>query len=197
MERLKTFVKSKRGQTRMTQQEFADRAGVSLSFLRALEQGKTNLNMVKVNQVLAMFGHELGPVDLQAEHSTVFDSNNREVSYTYKDKPRIFIDRISFSPTDTPEWSNRLFSAALTVTITCWSTQKKMLMQYQQEIALGQFIEPNSLYPIFEIEREINLGDEFRFPNAREQHEWTVKFNIDGLNLQHNEVLKIDFKNFS
>jgi len=31
--------------------------------IRKIEQGKTNLNMDKVNLVLRMFGHELAPVD--------------------------------------------------------------------------------------------------------------------------------------
>ena len=31
--------------------------------VRKIEQGKTNLNMDKVNLVLEMFGHELAPVN--------------------------------------------------------------------------------------------------------------------------------------
>lgn len=30
--------------------------------MRKIEQGKTNLNMEKVNHVLKMFGHELAPI---------------------------------------------------------------------------------------------------------------------------------------
>ncbi|MDX2247166.1 MAG: helix-turn-helix domain-containing protein [Bacteroidia bacterium] len=59
---LKDFVKSRRKETGLTQPEFADRAGVALTVLRKIEQGKLNLNMDKVNIILAMFGHELGPV---------------------------------------------------------------------------------------------------------------------------------------
>jgi len=33
--------------------------------LRKIEQGKTNLNMVQVNLVLHMFGHELAPVSIK------------------------------------------------------------------------------------------------------------------------------------
>lgn len=47
----------------MTQEEFAERAGVALTVIRKIEQGKTNLNMDKVNLVLNMFGHELAPVN--------------------------------------------------------------------------------------------------------------------------------------
>ena len=50
------FVKMRRKKLGMTQVELADRAGVGLRFLRELEQGKTNLRLDKVNQVLQMFG---------------------------------------------------------------------------------------------------------------------------------------------
>lgn len=46
----------------MTQPELALKAGVGLRFIRDLEQGKTTLRLDKVNQVLALFGHEAGPV---------------------------------------------------------------------------------------------------------------------------------------
>jgi y4mF family transcriptional regulator len=62
MKRLADFVKEKRKETGMTQEEFADRCGVALTVIRKIEQGKTNLNMDKVNQVLIMFGNELAPV---------------------------------------------------------------------------------------------------------------------------------------
>jgi hypothetical protein len=38
------------------------KAGVGLRFLRELEQGKQTVRMDKANQVLRLFGHELGPV---------------------------------------------------------------------------------------------------------------------------------------
>lgn len=57
-------VKQRRKSLGLTQAEFADRAGVGLRFLRELEQGKESLRMDKVNQVLMMFGLELGPVPL-------------------------------------------------------------------------------------------------------------------------------------
>ena len=46
----------------MTQEDLGLRSGVGLRFVRDLEQGKRTLRMDKVNQVLALFGHELGPV---------------------------------------------------------------------------------------------------------------------------------------
>lgn len=56
------FVKERRKEAGLTQQEFAERAGVALTVVRKIEQGKTNLNMDKVNLVLRMFGHELAAV---------------------------------------------------------------------------------------------------------------------------------------
>ena len=63
MKRLAEFVKERRKEVNLTQEEFAERAGVALTVVRKIEQGKTNLNMDKVNLVLSMFGHELAPVD--------------------------------------------------------------------------------------------------------------------------------------
>ncbi|MFZ5431065.1 MAG: helix-turn-helix domain-containing protein [Bacteroidota bacterium] len=63
MKRLAEFVKERRKEVNLTQEEFSERAGVALTVVRKIEQGKTNLNMDKVNLVLRMFGHELVPVD--------------------------------------------------------------------------------------------------------------------------------------
>lgn len=63
MKRLAEFVKERRKEVNLTQEEFAERSGVALTVLRKIEQGKTNLNMEKVNQVLRMFGHVLAPVN--------------------------------------------------------------------------------------------------------------------------------------
>jgi y4mF family transcriptional regulator len=63
MNNLADFVKEKRKQVKLTQEEFADRAGVALTVIRKIEQGKGNLNLEKVNQVLKMFGHTLAPVN--------------------------------------------------------------------------------------------------------------------------------------
>ncbi|OJV38276.1 MAG: transcriptional regulator [Bacteroidales bacterium 36-12] len=59
---LATFIKAKRKEAKLTQQEFADRAGVALTVVRKIEQGKENLSLAKVNQVLMMFGNKLAPV---------------------------------------------------------------------------------------------------------------------------------------
>ena len=62
MKPLAEFVKERRKAVNLTQEEFAERTGVALTVIRKIEQGKTNLNMEKVNLVLQMFGHELAPV---------------------------------------------------------------------------------------------------------------------------------------
>ena len=63
MKQLAEFVKERRKEVNLTQEEFAERAGIALTVVRKIEQGKTNLNMDKVNLVLNMFGHELAPVN--------------------------------------------------------------------------------------------------------------------------------------
>ena len=63
MRSLADFVKEKRKEVNLTQEEFAERAGVALTVVRKIEQGKDNLNLEKVNQVLKMFGHILAPVN--------------------------------------------------------------------------------------------------------------------------------------
>ena len=63
MKGLSEFVKQRRKEANLTQEEFAERTGVALTVVRKIEQGKTNLNMDKVNLVLKMFGHELAPVN--------------------------------------------------------------------------------------------------------------------------------------
>lgn len=60
---LAAFIKTKRKEAKFTQQEFADRAGVALTVVRKIEQGKENLSLAKVNQVLMMFGSKLAPVN--------------------------------------------------------------------------------------------------------------------------------------
>lgn len=56
------FIKGKRKQLKLTQPELAERAGVGLRFVRELEQGKQTVQLDKVNQVLSLFGSELGVI---------------------------------------------------------------------------------------------------------------------------------------
>ncbi|NBV05475.1 MAG: transcriptional regulator [Cytophagia bacterium] len=57
---LADFVKDKRKLVKLTQPELAEKAGVGLRFIRELEQGKETLRLDKVNQVLQLFGYEVG-----------------------------------------------------------------------------------------------------------------------------------------
>ncbi len=61
------FVKKKRKELGMTQKELADKAGVGLRFIRELENAKPTLQINKVNQVLMLFGYEVGPIPLNRE----------------------------------------------------------------------------------------------------------------------------------
>jgi y4mF family transcriptional regulator len=61
------FVKERRKKLKLTQMELAEKAGVGLRFIRELEQGKDSLQLNKVNQVLFLFGYEVGPVKIIQE----------------------------------------------------------------------------------------------------------------------------------
>jgi y4mF family transcriptional regulator len=63
MSTLSEFVKTRRKQLKLTQEELASKAGVALTVIRKIEQGKENLSLSKVNQVLKMFGTILGPIN--------------------------------------------------------------------------------------------------------------------------------------
>lgn len=64
---LVSFVKERRKSVNLTQPELAEKAGVGLRFVRELEQGKESLRMDKVNQVLRLFGYEVGAVHTKKE----------------------------------------------------------------------------------------------------------------------------------
>ena len=59
-----SFVKDRRKMFNLTQIDLAEKSGVGLRFVRELEQGKPTLRLDKVNQVLALFGHEVGAVPI-------------------------------------------------------------------------------------------------------------------------------------
>lgn len=70
---LSEFVRQKRKSLRITQKEMSEKSGVGIRFIRELEQGKETLKMDKVNQVLDLFGFELGPIE-----STRINGSNEE-----------------------------------------------------------------------------------------------------------------------
>ena len=63
------FVKTKRRAVKLTQPELAEKAGIGLRFLRELEQGKETLRLDKVNQVLNLFGYEVGAVESKKQEN--------------------------------------------------------------------------------------------------------------------------------
>lgn len=70
MKNLSEFVKKRRKSLGLTQEDLSFKAGVGLRFVRDLEQGKESLRMDKVNQVLKLFGHELGPVQSERDEES-------------------------------------------------------------------------------------------------------------------------------
>ncbi len=71
LSKLSQYVKSMRKQYGLTQQDLSDKSGVGLRFIRDLEQGKKTLRMDKVNEVLLLFGAELGVVDIERKNDEV------------------------------------------------------------------------------------------------------------------------------
>ena len=70
---LNKFVQLKRKSLKMTQKEMSEKSGVGIRFIRELERGKETLKMDKINQVLDLFGFELGPIE-----SVKVNRNNEE-----------------------------------------------------------------------------------------------------------------------
>jgi y4mF family transcriptional regulator len=60
--KIAAFVKAKRKNLGLTQVILAEKAGVGLRFVRDLEQEKPTLRLDKVNQVLDLFGSEVGVI---------------------------------------------------------------------------------------------------------------------------------------
>ena len=61
---LSEYVKLMRKEHNLTQVELSEKSGVGLRFVRELEQGKQTLRLDKVNQVLSLFGMEVGVVPI-------------------------------------------------------------------------------------------------------------------------------------
>ena len=61
MNTIAEFIKQKRKEVGLTQEEFAIYSGLGLRFVRELEQGKETVRMDKVNQALSMFGMKAVP----------------------------------------------------------------------------------------------------------------------------------------
>lgn len=61
MNKIAKYIKQKRKELGMTQEEFAIRCGLGIRFVRELEQGKETVRLDKVNVALAMFDMEAIP----------------------------------------------------------------------------------------------------------------------------------------
>ena len=61
---LSKYVKAMRKEHNITQVELSEKSGVGLRFVRELEQGKQSLRLDKVNQILNLFGYEVGVVPM-------------------------------------------------------------------------------------------------------------------------------------
>lgn len=68
LSKLSQFVKAMRKLRGLTQQDLSDKSGVGLRFVRDLEQGKKTLRMDKVNEVLLLFGAELGVTEIERKN---------------------------------------------------------------------------------------------------------------------------------
>lgn len=64
---LSKYVKAMRKQYNLTQVELSEKSGVGLRFVRELEQGKQTLRLDKVNQILNLFGKEVGAIPINRE----------------------------------------------------------------------------------------------------------------------------------
>jgi y4mF family transcriptional regulator len=67
MASIAVFIKESRKKNGLSQEDLAYKAGVGLRFLRELERGKTTVQLNKVNEVLSMFGKQLGVIDILPE----------------------------------------------------------------------------------------------------------------------------------
>lgn len=61
---LSVFVKAMRKQYNLTQVDLSEKSGVGLRFVRELEQGKQTIRLDKANQILNLFGYEIGAVTI-------------------------------------------------------------------------------------------------------------------------------------
>jgi y4mF family transcriptional regulator len=59
--KISLFIKTKRKELNLTQEEFASRVGVGLRLIREIEQGKLNINLGKLKTILDFLGAELIP----------------------------------------------------------------------------------------------------------------------------------------
>jgi y4mF family transcriptional regulator len=64
---ISTFLKQKRKNINLTQEELANKSGVALTVVRKLEQGKTNVNLDGLITLLSMFGCKIDVSKIKRE----------------------------------------------------------------------------------------------------------------------------------
>ncbi|MBE7443121.1 MAG: helix-turn-helix transcriptional regulator [Flavobacteriales bacterium] len=72
MNNISSFIRFQRKKLGITQEELATKAGVGVRFIRELEQGKSSLQLDKVEQVLHLFGFQLTPNKQQLDPYDIF-----------------------------------------------------------------------------------------------------------------------------
>jgi y4mF family transcriptional regulator len=60
--RIGDFVKTKRKEQGISQQQLAEYAEVSYTLINRIENGDEKLRLTTLNKVLEVFGHQVGPV---------------------------------------------------------------------------------------------------------------------------------------
>ena len=68
MKSIITFIKDSRKKNGLSQEDLAFKSGVGLRFLLELYLGKTTVRLDNVNDVLKMFGKEVGVVDKERNY---------------------------------------------------------------------------------------------------------------------------------
>ena len=76
---LRIFIKQQRRLAGLTQIQLAEKAGVGLRFIREMERGKETLRLDTVNQVLSLFGYEVGAVPVR--RSTSEDAAMQDIAH--------------------------------------------------------------------------------------------------------------------
>ncbi len=87
MGNLSSFIKYQRKKLGLTQEQLAEKAGVGIRFIREMEQGKTTVQLDKVEQVLNLFGFQLTPGKTQIDAYAIFwNYMNKAVKITLTNK---------------------------------------------------------------------------------------------------------------
>lgn len=87
MNSFSSFIRFQRRKLGITQEELASKAGVGLRFIRELEQGKSTVQLDKVEQVLQLFGFQLIPGKQKLDPYELFwNFMNKGVKITLSNK---------------------------------------------------------------------------------------------------------------